>query len=76
MPLRHGNFNARVFNAVVKALGLPGTRFHDLRHFAASAHLLLVGEGRVGEVSKRLGHASPASRSTCTGTSSITRAAT
>ncbi|GAB3985686.1 site-specific integrase [Plantactinospora veratri] len=58
-PYRHNNFNNRVFKPVVKALGLEYARFHDVRHFHASAMLLLVGEGRVGEVARRLGHSKP-----------------
>lgn len=58
-PYRHNNFNNRVFKPVVRALGLDYARFHDLRHFHASAMLLLVGEGRVGEVARRLGHSKP-----------------
>jgi integrase len=58
-PLRHNNFSNRVWVPTVNGIGLPGARFHDLRHYHASAMLLLVGEGRVGEVARRLGHAKP-----------------
>jgi integrase len=41
-----------------KALGLPGFRFHDLRHNCAS-HMLAAGRP-VPEVARHLGHATPA----------------
>ncbi len=39
-------------------LGMPGVRFHDLRHYNASAMLLLTN-GDVQYVSRRLGHSRP-----------------
>lgn len=46
---------SRAWRAVCKRLGLPGLRFHDLRHSAAS--LLLASGIAPHVVSERLGHA-------------------
>jgi integrase len=40
--LRHSNFYRRVFKPVVKAFGLDGFRFHDLRHACAA---ILIQQG-------------------------------
>jgi integrase len=53
-PYRHGNFVSRCFKPACRAVGLPTTRFHDLRHFNAS---LLFDEGLSAvAVAARLGH--------------------
>lgn len=53
-PLRHNQFQGRVFRPAADALGLTIT-FHDLRHFHAS---VLIASGMdVVAVSRRLGHA-------------------
>ena len=56
-PIRRNTFNAKVWQPLVEAAGLPaGTRLHDLRHFYAS---LLIRHGEsVKTVQDRLGHAS------------------
>ncbi len=58
-PLRRSNFHRRVWTPIRDAANLPkGTRFHDLRHAAASA---LLGAGQdVVTVAGVLGHSSPA----------------
>lgn len=56
-PLRHNNWNNRIWRPTVEALGLTGVRFHDLRHYHASAYLLLTGDAV--RTAKRLGHADP-----------------
>jgi integrase len=57
-PLRRSNFHRRVWVPLRNAAKLPaGTRFHDLRHAAASA---LLGAGRdVATVAGTLGHSGP-----------------
>jgi len=57
-PLRRSNFQRRVWEPLRKAAKLPErTRFHDLRHPAASA---LLGAGQdVATVSGTLGHSGP-----------------
>jgi integrase len=57
-PLRRSNFHRRVWVPIRDKAKLPkGTRFHDLRHAAASA---LLGAGMdVATVAGTLGHASP-----------------
>ena len=54
--MRHGNFYRRVFVPAAKEAGLPGLRFHDLRHFYAS---LLISDPHLTplDVAKRMGHA-------------------
>jgi integrase len=55
-PVRRSSFNDR-WRAAVKAAGLPtGTRFHDLRHFYASA--LIAANLHPKTIQARLGHAS------------------
>ncbi|MFI7489400.1 tyrosine-type recombinase/integrase [Micromonospora echinaurantiaca] len=56
-PYRHNAWNNRVCRPTVDALGLVGVRFHDLRHYHASAYLLLTGDAV--RTAKRLGHADP-----------------
>ena len=57
-PLRRENFRRRVWYPAVRAVGMEGFRFHDLRHtnatLAASSGAPLVA------LMRRLGHASPA----------------
>ena len=54
-PLRRNLFG-EVWRRTVEGIGLPGVRFHDLRHFYAS---LLIRHGEsVKVVQARLGHAS------------------
>ena len=57
-PYRVNDFNKRVWRPLMGRLALPGVRFHDLRHFNASAMLLLTN-GDVQYVSRRLGHSRP-----------------
>lgn len=47
----------RAWRSIAKAAGLPGVRFHDLRHFHAT--LLLLNGVPIRTVSERLGHARP-----------------
>jgi len=56
-PLRFSNFRRRCWNPIKSAARLPeATRFHDLRHAAAS---ILLGAGQdVTTVAATLGHAS------------------
>jgi integrase len=58
-PLRRSNFHRRIWTPIRDAARLPkGSRFHDLRHAAASA---LLGAGQdVATVAGVLGHSSPA----------------
>lgn len=55
-PLRHNQFQGRIFKPVVEELDLKIT-FHDLRHFHAS--LLIANGFTVLEVAQRLGHDNP-----------------
>jgi integrase len=54
--LRSTNFRRRVWLPAVKAAGLDGLRFHDLRH--SHAALLISGGEHVDVIQSRLGHAS------------------
>jgi integrase len=56
--LRQSNFRNRHWSAAVKAAGVEGLRFHDLRHVAGT--LATVSGATIREVQARLGHASPA----------------
>ncbi len=58
VPLDHDAFSGRHWRPMLKRIGLEGMRFHDLRHYYASA--LLNAGVPVTEVSRRLGHADPA----------------
>ena len=52
--LRHQNFMARFFRPAVRAAGLDGLRFHDLRHTCAA---LLIAQGaHPRAIADRLGH--------------------
>ncbi len=55
-PLSPRSFHGRIWRGAVTTTGLPGVRFHDLRHFYASA-LIAAGES-VTTVQAALGHAS------------------
>ena len=58
-PIRKSNFWRRSFTPILKGAGLPAdTRFHDLRHRAASLMLMAGIDIRV--VAEKLGHGSPA----------------
>lgn len=55
-PVRHRNFYARHFKPAVRRAGLPGVRFHDLRHTCAA---WLIDRGHhLQEVKEHLGHSS------------------
>ena len=55
-PVWPRTFHARIFQQATEAAALPGVRFHDLRHFYASA-LTAAGESVI-TVQAALGHAS------------------
>ena len=55
-PVWPRTFHARIWRQATHAAGLPGVRFHDLRHFYASA-LIAAGES-VTTVQAALGYAS------------------
>lgn len=57
-PINGYHVTERSFKPLLRRLGLPEVRFHDLRHTAAS--IMLSNGTRVDLVSKRLGHSSPA----------------
>jgi len=49
-------FNAEIWKPVPERAGLPGTRFHDLRHFFASQ--LIANGGTAAFVRDQMGHSS------------------
>jgi len=55
-PMEHSNLRIRSFQPLLKKVGLPRIRLHDLRHTAAT--LLLLQGVHVKVVSEMLGHAS------------------
>jgi integrase len=57
-PINGYHVTERMFKPLLRRLGLPAVRFHDLRHTAAS--LMLSAGVRADLVSRRLGHSSPA----------------
>ena len=57
-PLNGHHVTERALKPLLRRLELPQVRFHDLRHSAAS--LMLSAGVRADIVSRRLGHASPA----------------
>jgi len=56
--LRRSNFNRRVWIPATRRVGVPGLRFHDLRHTAGT--LATVAGATLREVMDRLGHSSTA----------------
>lgn len=55
-PLRNTNFNRRVWAKAVREAGLPGVRFHDLRH---TGNTLAAHAGAsIRELMERMGHSS------------------
>jgi len=57
-PLRRSNFRRRVWVPATEAAGVPGLRFHDLRHTAAT---LAASSGTsLKALMTRIGHNSPA----------------
>ncbi|MEU1642044.1 tyrosine-type recombinase/integrase [Micromonospora zamorensis] len=57
-PLHRSRYNESIWRPAVKAAGVEGATFHDLRHFYASA--LIRGGLSVKVVSSRLGHGNAA----------------
>ena len=56
-PIERSNFRRRVWLPATRAVGLPGLRFHDLRHTAGT--LAARTGATTKEIMARLGHASP-----------------
>lgn len=55
-PLRHSNFRRRAWLPALKAAGLPGIHFHDLRH---TGNTLTADAGaNLRELMERMGHSS------------------
>jgi integrase len=57
-PMRRSNFGRRVWRPATEAVGVPGLRFHDLRHTAGT--LAAITGATTKELMGRIGHASPA----------------
>ena len=57
LPVQASNFRNRVWLPAVRAAGLDGLRFHDLRHTAGT--LAAYTGATTKELMARLGHASP-----------------
>jgi integrase len=55
-PLRHSNFNRRVWQPALKAAGLPMIHFHDLRH--TGNDLAADAGASLRELMTRMGHSS------------------
>ena len=55
--MERSNFRCRVWLPAAAAAGLPGLRFHDLRHTAGT--LAARTGATTKELMARLGHASP-----------------
>lgn len=55
--LRSANFGAHVWRPAIRAVGLPGVHFHDLRGTAAT--LAAISGATTRELMVRLGHATP-----------------
>jgi integrase len=53
-PLRKSNFTRRVWHPLLSKAGLPGVRFHTLRHSHITS--LLAAGGNLKAVSERVGH--------------------
>jgi integrase len=56
--LRRSNFQRRVWRPALRAVGLKGLRFHDLRH--TSATLSVAARASTRELMARMGHSSSA----------------
>ncbi|MDQ4099053.1 MAG: site-specific integrase, partial [Chloroflexota bacterium] len=56
-PIERSNFRQRIWLPATEAAGLPGLRFHDLRHTAGT--LAARTGATTKELMARLGHASP-----------------
>jgi integrase len=56
--LRRSDFRRRWWVPAMRAAGVKGLRFHDLRHSAAT--LALAAGANTRELMERMGHASPA----------------
>ena len=56
--LRHSNFRRRWWVPAMRAAGVEGLRFHDLRHSAAT--MALAAGANTRELMERMGHTSPA----------------
>jgi len=56
-PMRRSNFRRRVWAPTLRAAGLEGLRFHDLRHSAGT--MTAVAGATTKEIMARLGHSSP-----------------
>ena len=56
--MRSSNFRQRVWLDATSKAGLPGFRFHDLRH--TSATLAIAAGSSTKELMQRLGHSTPA----------------
>jgi len=55
---RRSNFRRRIWLPATKQAGVPGLRFHDLRHTAAT--LAAATGATTRELMERIGHSSPA----------------
>ena len=55
--LRRSNFRRRWWVRAIRAAGVDGLRFHDLRHSAAT--LALAAGANTRELMERMGHTSP-----------------
>jgi integrase len=55
-PLRHGNFRRRDWLGALKAVGLTGVHFHDLRHTGNT--LTAEAGANLRELMERMGHSS------------------
>jgi len=56
--LRRSNFKRRVWRPAIRAAGVAGLRFHDLRH--TSATLSIAAGASTRELMARMGHSSSA----------------
>jgi integrase len=56
-PLEASNFRSRIWQPATRAVGVPGLRFHDLRHTAGT--LAARTGATTKELMARLGHSSP-----------------
>jgi integrase len=57
-PMRRSNFRRRVWEPATRAAGVPGLRFHDMRHTAAT--LAAASGTSLKALMARIGHASAA----------------